>query len=822
MTTRSHPARCAASVLVVPLLVIMATTAQAAEAPAGTSPRAPQAELCPLTSVRLLGGPFAEAVEANRSYMLALDPDRLLAPFLREAGLEPRAKGYGNWESIGLDGHTAGHYLSALSNMIASGNDTPDGELECRLDHMLAELDRCQKANGDGYLGGVPGGSGLWADVGAGRIQATAFDLNGKWVPWYNLHKTFAGLRDAARIAHSAKAREILIHYGDWCVGLISGLSDQQMQSMLQAEPGGMNEVLADLYAITGQDKYLRAARRFCQEEASGPLEPGGDRLTGRHANTEIPKVIGLARIAAVAGDADALAAARRFWEDVTGRRTVAFGGNSVFEHFNDPKDFGAMIEARQGPETCNTYNMLRLTEQLFAAEPRAAYADYYERALYNHILASIHPTVPGYVYFTPIRPEHYRVYSQPDKGFWCCVGTGMENPGKYGELIYARAKDDLYVNLFVPSELTMPDLGLVLRQETSFPDEPRTGLVLRLREPTTFTLHLRHPGWVAGGTLAVRVNGEPTDVDSTPSSYASLRRRWHDGDRVAVELPMRTTVERLPDGSDWVALLHGPIVLASPDGTNDLIGLRADDTRMGHVAHGPTVPLDQVPVLITTASALPRHVRPDPSAGPLGFRLVEVAEPPTKEGLPLLPFFRLHDVRYQMYWQLTTRQGLADRRARVAAAERAKAAREAATLDRVAIGQQQPEVEHDFAGEATETGWRDGHRWRRGPWFEYRLDTRGASAAEVLVVHLGHHWSSDSEGRFDVLANGRLLDAEPRDVPEPAQLIERRYGIPPDVLADAADGQVAIRLVAKDGRMTLDIVELRLMRPEEGSAGES
>jgi hypothetical protein len=462
---------------------------------------------------------------------------------------------------------------------------------------------------------------------------------------------------------------------------------------------------------------------------------------------------------------------------------------------------------------------MLRLTEQLFAAEPRAAYADYYERALYNHILASIHPTVPGYVYFTPIRPEHYRAYSQPDKGFWCCVGTGMENPGKYGEFIYARANDGVFVNLFLASELTVTELGLVLRQETAFPDDPRTSLVLRLGEAATFTLHLRHPGWVAGDAFAVRVNGEPAHVESTPSSYASLRRQWHDGDRVDIELPMRTTVERLPDGSDWVALLHGPIVLASPDGTNDLIGLRADDSRMGHVAHGPTVPLDQVPVLITTAGELPQHVTPDPSAGPLRFRLVDVVEPPAKGGLPLMPFLRLHDVRYQMYWQLTTREGLAARRERVAAAERARAAREAATLDWVAIGEQQPEVEHDFAGEATEAGWRDGHRWRRGRWFQYDLDARGASAAELHVVHLSRHWSNDSDGLFDVFVNDRLLAAQALDATEPDQLIERRYPVPAEVLAGAAGGPVSIRLVAKDGKATAEVVEVRLMRPGPPSA---
>lgn len=631
--------------------VVCACAAPLSAAPVHGTASAPS-QSPPLTCVRLLDGPFADAVKVNRTYLLALDPDRLLAPFFREAGLEPKARPYGNWESGGLDGHTAGHYLSALANMAASAADTPEGELRRRLEYMLSELDRCQRASEDGYIGGVPGSRELWKAVASGRVGA----VNRKWVPWYNLHKTFAGLRDAWLLTGSGKARELLLRLGDWCDTLVAGLSEEQMQRMLDQEHGGMNEVLADIYAISGEPKYLELARRFNHKAVLDPLMRGQDQLTGKHANTQIPKVIGLQRIATLTGDKEALSGARFFWENVTSKRSVAFGGNSVSEHFNDPKDFRRMIESREGPETCNTYNMLRLTEQLFASDPRAAYTDFYERALYNHILASIHSRVPGYVYFTPVRPGHYRVYSQPEKGFWCCVGTGMENPGRYGQFIYAQATNGLYVNLFIASEVTVTNLGLTLRQETKFPDEPRTRLTLRLQKPATFTIHLRHPGWVATDAFTARVNGHLVPTASAPCSYVALEREWCDGERLDIELPMRTTVERLPDGSDWVALLHGPIVLASPAGTNDLTGLRADDSRMGHVASGPLMPLDQAPVLVASADQLPSHVKPDAAAGPLCFRLTEVAGPEPADVLPLLPFFRLHDTRYQMYWQLTTR----------------------------------------------------------------------------------------------------------------------------------------------------------------------
>ncbi len=759
-----------------------------------------------LTAVRLLDGPFADAVKANQKYLLALEPDRLLAPFFREAGLEAKARPYGNWESTGLDGHTGGHYLSALATMIASGADTPAGELKRRLNYMLSELGRCQQAAGDGYIGGVPGSREMWSAIATGRVEV----INRKWVPWYNLHKTYAGLRDAFWLTDNQQAREILVRYGDWCEKLTSGISDEQMQRMLGQEHGGMNEVLADIYAITGDQKYLRLAQRFNHRALLEPLQRHEDQLTGKHANTQIPKVIGFARIATLTGDQAADSGARYFWDNVTGTRSLAFGGNSVAEHFNNPKDFSGVLEHREGPETCNTYNMLQLTKQLFLSQPQAAYADYYERALYNHILASINTERPGFVYFTPIRPQHYRVYSQPDKGFWCCVGTGIENPGRYGEFIYAHATNGLYINLFIASEITVTNLGLTLRQETAFPDEARTKLRLKLKQPAEFALHIRHPRWVARGAFSVKVNGQSVAVASAPSSYAQLRRQWRDGDRVEVELPMQTTVERLPDGSDWVAFLRGPIVLAAPAGTNTLQGLYANDSRMGHVAHGPVVPLDQVPVLLASASDVSHYVKADPAAGPLHFRLSDVVEPPMSAGLPLIPFFRLHNARYQMYWQLTTKEQITARKEKLAAAERVKALREANTLDRVAPGEQQPEVEHDYLGQNSDSGLRNDRRWRRGEWFQYSLSPRGEKSVELSVTY----WGGDTGRAYDILVNGELLATETLTDAKPNEFIEKRYPLPAKFLDGTANGRVIVRFTAKSAR-SADIYDVRLIKSD-------
>lgn len=776
---------------------------------AQTSPPRTEVQLGGVSSVRLLGGPFKQAAEANRTYLLALDPDRLLAPFRREADLEPRKPAYPNWESGGLDGHTAGHYLSALSDMIAAGEDTAEGELRRRLNYMIDELEICQQANGDGYLGGVPGSRDLWKGISAGNIGL----IWRKWVPWYNVHKTFAGLRDAYQQAGNNKARDLLIRLGDWAGTVTANLSDAQMQQMLGQEHGGMNESLADIYAITGDEKYLALAKRFNHRNVLEPLQRAEDRLNGLHANTQIPKVIGLQRIAQLSANAQAHSGADFFWNSVVERRSVAFGGNSVSEHFNDPRNFRGMLEHREGPETCNTYNMLRLTELLYTSEPKATYADYYERALYNHILASINTEHPGYVYFTPIRPGHYRVYSQPDKGFWCCVGTGMENPGLYGKFIYATTNDAVYVNLFISSEFKNQSRGLTLKQETAFPDESRTKLTVKLDRPATFALKLRHPKWVSAAGLAVKVNGVPQSVNSTPSSYATIDREWEDGDVVEMDLPMRTTVEGLPDGSPWYAIFHGPIVLASPTGTDQLVGLRAGAGRGDHIAHGPMVGLDKMPVLVGTPADVAAHVESNPQGGPLSFTIKNLATPARENGIPLLPFFRLHDSRYQMYFEVLTQDGLAQRQEKLAAAERLKLARDAATIDSVAVGEQQPETDHEFTGEGVETGIFNDRRWRHGRWFQYTLNAKSEKQPELSVTYSG----GDRGRRFDVFVNGSLIAKEELKGEQPGEFVEKRYSIPADVLA-AANGRLVVKFVGIES-LAGGIFDLRLLRPDKPAA---
>ena len=769
-------------------------------------PVARSAEAFPLARVRLLEGPFKHAQELNRRYLLAHDVDRLLAPFRLEAGLPSPKPKYPNWENMGLSGHTAGHYLTALAQEYATSGDP---EWKQRLDAMVAGLAECQQAGVDGYVGGIPRGRALWDDIAAGRHNFQNFSLNGAWVPWYNEHKLFAGLRDAWLLAGSTTARAVLVRLAAWCDTLLAHLTDGQMQAMLGTEHGGMNEVLADVYAITGEAKYLRLAERFSHRDILDPLLRHEDRLTGLHANTQIPKITGFARIAELGGDASWRDAARFFWNTVSGPRSVAFGGNSEREHFNPTSDFSALLESREGPETCNTYNMLRLTEALFRTEPAARYADYYERALYNHILASQHPEHGGYVYFTPIRPRHYRVYSQPEVCFWCCVGTGMENHGKYGAFIYGRspADDALFVNLFVASELDWTERGVRLRQETAFPDAPRTVFTIMTEKPLRFAFRLRHPGWC--GQPAVAINGTPQAVNSSPASYLEIEREWHDGDRIEVTLPMRTTLERLPDGSDYAAVLHGPVVLAAITGTEQLDGLVANDGRMAHIAPGPYLPLDRAPMFVGDFAQLAAGIHPV-AGSPLTFKAPGLIRPEGFRDLELVPFFRVHDARYMLYWRTVSPEKYPEVVAALEASEKARLALEARTLDFIAPGEQQSEVEHGFAGEATRAGTTQGRRWREavGGWFSYKLNAAGAVGAplELIVTYDG----GERDRRFDVVFGDRVVATVELTGQQRNRLVDVAYPVPVDF---ASGGSLTVRFVARDKARTGSVYGVRLAK---------
>ncbi len=519
-----------------------------------------QVQAFDLRDIRLLDGPFKHAQDLDREYLLSLDTDRLLHTFRINAGLPSVAEPLGGWEepACELRGHFVGHYLTACALMYAS---TGDERLKAQGAAVVQGLAECQAKFPNGYLSAYP-------EEFFDRVE----QQQRVWAPYYTLHKIYAGLLDLYVYCDNKQALQVCQKFADWVTARNDRLSDEQMQLMLDAEHGGMNEVLANLYGLTGTEKYLKTSLRFNHLAVIGPAEQRQDKLTGLHANTQIPKFVGTARQYELTGDPALKTASEFFWNTVVNERSYVIGGHSDGEHFS-PKE---KLSEALGPattETCNTYNMLKLTRHLFCWDPKVEYADYYERALLNHILASQNPADGMMCYYVPLRSGASKGglgfgYSSPLHSFWCCTGTGVENHAKYGDSIYFWDGDrTLYVNLFIASELKIPGTGVTLRQETQFPAADTTTLRLQCDEPMEGTLMIRHPGWAISG-VTVAVNGTPQDIPSRPGSYVQLRREWHDGDRVEVKLPLSLHTEGFRDNPDRFAFLNGPVVLCARSGS--------------------------------------------------------------------------------------------------------------------------------------------------------------------------------------------------------------------------------------------------------------
>ena len=761
----------------------------------------------PLGDVELLDGPLKKARDLNIKTLLQYDCDRLLAPYLKEAGLTPKAKSYPNWD--GLDGHVGGHYLTAMAINAATGDEA----CRERMLYFISELQACADANaknhpawGKGYVGGVPGSDRLWSAFKKGDFGP----YYGAWVPFYNIHKMYAGLRDAWVYCGNEQAKQLFLGFCDWAIDLTAGLTDAQMEQMLHTEHGGMNEVLADAYAMTGEQKYLDVAKRFSHRRLLTPLSQRQDCLDNMHANTQVPKVVGFERISELSGDEVYHAASIYFWDIVTGERTLAFGGNSRREHFPSKEACKDFVSDIDGPETCNTNNMLKLTEELHRRNPEARFADFYELATFNHILSSQHPEHGGYVYFTSARPRHYRNYSAPNEAMWCCVGTGMENHGKYGQFIYTKKADNLFVNLFVSSELNWKEKGIVVRQETNFPYSETSKLTI-VQGKGQFALQVRYPGWVKPGAFEVKVNGKPVTIVTGPSSYVVIDRQWKKGDVVEMTFPMHNSIKYLPTLPQYIAMMHGPIMLAMKTGTEDLALLIADDSRFGQLASGKKLPVDQAPILINN------HIdeianQLEPIAGkPLHFTLsTKMVNGIHNE---LMPFFELHDARYMMYWLALSEDNYKGYLDNLAKAEQERQALEERTMDKVQPGEQQPESDHfmetdnSYVGNSNDVFYRDAND---GHYFSYLLQTGGQTELSLRLKYWGvGEWKSHE---FDILVDDVLIkEVNNTGKYRISEFKYETYPIPADVLKGKK--QVRVKFVAKPRKQIGEIYEVRLVK---------
>ncbi|WP_258804357.1 glycoside hydrolase family 127 protein [Pseudarthrobacter sp. NS4] len=746
----------------------------------------------PLHRVRLLEGDFKNAQDTSIRYVLSLDLQRLCAPYLREAGLGTAADPYGSWEADGMGGHIGGHYLSACARLFAA---TGNPELLAKVRTVVGVLGNCQEAGGDGYVGGIPAGRELGKQLAGGNVDADLFTLNGRWVPLYNLHKTLAGLLDAHVFAGSDQALAIAAGLADWWLGISAHLGTEAFEEVLHTEFGGMNDAFAILWELTGRDEYLQEARRFSHRALLEPLAAGRDQLDGLHANTQIPKVVGYARLAAATGDPEFAQAGSSFWDSVVSRRSVSVGGNSVREHFHPASDFTPMVLDPQGPETCNTYNMLKLAKLRFEASGDPAAVDFYERATYNHILSSQHPVSGGLVYFTPMRPGHYRVYSRAQESMWCCVGSGLENHARYGELIYSHDGDDLLVNLYIPSTLDWAERGLNVRLETGF---PRSGLVtlhVSADSPVKATIRLRRPGWAA--EMAVDGGGGAGGPVTEEDGYVSISRTWHGTSAIQINVAAEVRSEALPDGSPWVSFLYGPVVLSARAGSEGVPGFEAADERMGHVAAGALLPLAQTPVV------------PDAGSVRLLDRAALAAELPVVDAggrtgtVVLEPFSGIHDERYTVYWPTGDP---ARRHGELRDLDREMAA-QGQVVDAVTAGEQQPESDHGFAGESTRAGGREGIHWRSATgWFSYVLADPDQRAG-VLRVRFRQVQGRGHELRLD----GVLLDEPSQEWQEGDQVVTD-YALPEPRDGQSGAGRIVFSVHALPGCSTGDLLSVQLV----------
>lgn len=764
----------------------------------------------PLGDITLLDGPLKHARDLNVQVLLKYDCDRMLAPYRKEAGLQPRKPSYPNWD--GLDGHVGGHYLSALAINAATGNE----ECRKRMEYMISELQLVLDANNQrpeawchNYIGGVPNSAKMWTAFSKGDFGP----YFGTWAPFYNIHKMYAGLRDAWLYCGNEQAKNLFLKFCDWAVDITRDLNDEQMEKMLGNEHGGMNEVLADAYAITGEQKYLDCARRFSHRMLLVPLENGKDCLDNMHANTQIPKVVGYQRIAELAHDVQYHNASEYFWEIVTRQRSLALGGNSRREHFPTKENCIDYINDIDGPESCNTYNMLKLTEDLNRVKPNGMYGDFYETAMFNHILSAQHPQHGGYVYFTSARPRHYRNYSAPNEAMWCCVGTGMEDHGKYGQFVWThdkgvKAEDDaLYMNLFVASELNWKDRKMVIRQQTAFP-YAETSVVEVAKGKGTFILKVRKPSWCENFT----VKGVGFDADSyEENGFVCIKRKWKKGDQVKISMPMHAYIKPMINVPQYVAIMYGPILLGMKTGTEDMRSLIADDSRFGQYAGGKKLALDEAPILLPKhLDDIAKNLKPVPGK-PLHFKLATHMEN-TIDG-ELQPFFEIHDSRYMMYWLALGENDYKAYMQKLADEEKARQALEARTVDKVNPGEQQPETDHRMETDDSNKGNTEGIFFRDakdGHYFSYLMQTKGETNLSLQLKFWGQDEWRTSE--FDIYVNDKLLCSVNNSHRwRTTQFKTVDYAIPSEFVKGKKE--IRVKFVAHKGKQVGQIYGVRLVK---------
>ena len=743
----------------------------------------------PLTAVRLKPSPFLTAVNANLEYLHSLEPDRFLHNFRQQAGLEPKGEVYGGWESDTIAGHCLGHYLSACALMHAQ---TGDGTCRERALYIVGELAVCQAARGDGYVAGftrrtedeqIEPGYVVFDEIAAGDIRPAKFYINGSWAPLYNWHKLFAGLLDAHACCGAADALPVAEGLAGYIAAKTDTLTETQMQEVMKCEHGGINESFAELFARTGNARWMALAHRFHHKAVLDPLAAEHDELAFLHANTQIPKVIGLARLYQLTGEPGARTASDFFWDTVTSHRSYVIGGHGDREYFQEPNSISHYI-TEQTCESCNTYNMMKLTRLLYEEVPSSHYFDYYERCHFNHILAQHRPGDGMFAYMVPLMSGAHRDFSTPFNDFWCCVGTGMESHSKHGDSIWWQGNNRLTVNLYIPSTAEWAEQGATFTLDTSYPQDGEIRLTLdRLTAPRSFALALRIPAWADGASLAV--NGTPVSATPGQDGYAVIEREWAEGDRVDLSLPFHLRMEPTPDDPDTVAILYGPLVLAADLGLADQ-------------------PFDQPAPALVADDILAGFT---PMDNPGTFEVTDVARP---SALHFAPFYSLWDRRTAVYFKRFTPPQWEAAQAAFAAEKTRLETLDARATDTLQPGDDASEAAHNLtSGERSyqvEYRRRKGRDARTGDFMEFTLKT-GDGPLSLLATY----WGRERERAFHILVDGERIASQILEGQYEADFVDIAYDIPP-ALTEGRE-TVRIRLEPEPGHTAGPVFGVRLLK---------
>ena len=737
-----------------------------------------------MEQVKLLDGLFKTSQDKGKEYLLYLDVDRLMAPCYEAVGKISKKPRYGGWESNPISGHSLGHFLSALAAMFEA---TGDEVIKEKLNYAVSELALIQKFDVNGYVSGFP--RDCFDKVFTGEFDVSRFELGGSWVPWYSIHKIYAGLIDAYLLAGNYQALEVVVKLANWAKNGLDNITDDQFQKMLFCEHGGMCESMTDLYEITRNDDYLNLAIKFYHKETLLALSESRDELEGKHANTQIPKVIGAAKLYELTGNEDYKNAAIFFWNRVTKSRSYVIGGNSRDEHFGKE---GTEKLGVTTAETCNTYNMLKLTEHLFSWEQNSEYMDYYENALYNHILASQDPDSGMKTYFVSTQPGHFKVYCSKDKSFWCCTGTGMENPARYIRQIYYRDNIDLFINLYISSEIDIEDKEMKIRQQTNFPKSDKTTLIFEAADGKFMNIKVRVPYWAAGEVIAV-VNGDKK-YSKGDKGYLNISGYWKKGDTIEVTIPMDVHLYASREDSNKIAFMYGPLVLAGALGKENFpkTDILEDHLELNHY------PGIIVPTLVTDSLNLSEIIKPIKDS-PLTFETGVIGQPGDVR-CRLIPFYALHHERYTIYWtKMTTKEYSSCQQASPTYQEKL----DEITIDSVNPNEQQPEIDHKMKTENSRADYFSsagkGYRESSGNgYFSYEMATCKEKQMCLVITYWGSDKDFQIDGKnyirdFNISVDGRVIANEILNENKPYTLYDVFYDIPKELTEGKSKVEVKI-----------------------------